>query len=487
MEEGLPEIGHLSGRKNIRVQEPIGRVAFVSKGKHIIVGQRRNVGATEALVFLGKCIEHTALRDTYDANVWLDIQLPHVVYICGKRGSGKSYDLGILLEGLGLGKSSKVTTKDNPITTVVFDTQSQFWTSLVEPSDTMEEDRKQLKTLKEWKLQPSSINNMKLFIPKGDPKLLGKEVEFMISPTEMDVDDWCGLLQVERYSPTGQCMRSVYKKVTTSGYRYLSSGVTQREIAVSPKLDYELSDLVECLKRDIELNDQTQRSTRDAVLWRLESLVDSKLFGKSGLDIKDVISPGYISVFMLRSLDDATKSLVVSVFAKKIFRIMGEYHTQRRVARRMGRDTAAPTGLPGGVWIIIDEAHVICPSGQVTAAKPSLIEYVKRGRDAGLSLVLATQQPAAIDSAVLSQVDLTLVHRLVLDSDIGAAISRFPSHFPSAVRMGDRDIADPRILIRLLDDGEVLLGDAETDRGFLVLMRPRLTAHGGDEPTLLES
>ena len=85
--------------------------------------------------------------------------------------------------------------------------------------------------------------------------------------------------------------------------------------------------------------------------------------------------------------------------------------------------------LPRGVWTLIDEAHLICPSDGHTAAKPILIEYAKRGRDAGLSLVLATQQPSAVDSRVVSQVDLLIAHRLVVDADILSALARVPCRF----------------------------------------------------------
>ena len=226
--------------------------------------------------------------------------------------------------------------------------------------------------------------------------------------------------------------------------------------------------------------------TRDAVLWKLESLRDSKIFRQDGIDIHQIIKPGQLNVFLLRNLDDATKSLVVSVIAKKVFRIMGRYHTERKAARRSGRPISPRyDSLPQGVWTLIDEAHLICPSDSNTAAKPTLIEYVKRGRDAGLSLVLATQQPSAVDSRVVSQVDLLIAHRLVVDADISAALARVPADFPKSVSFGTSQVSDRLGLIRALETGEAWVADAETNRAFLVGMRPRVTAHGGDEPTVV--
>jgi DNA helicase HerA-like ATPase len=137
--------------------------------------------------------------------------------------------------------------------------------------------------------------------------------------------------------------------------------------------------------------------------------------------------------------------------------------------------------LPERAWCIIDEAHVICPAGYESSATRSVIEYVKRGRDAGLSLVLATQQPSAIDTRVLSQVDLTLVHRLTFDGDISAALARIPASLPDTFMFGTSE-KDPRVLVRLLESGEAIIGDSQADRAFLGVVRPRVTAHGGAEP-----
>ena len=221
-------------------------------------------------------------------------------------------------------------------------------------------------------------------------------------------------------------------------------------------------------------------------MWKLEALRDSNVFRKGGVDVLDFLKPGQLSVFLLRSLDDATKSLVVSVIARKIFRIMGRYHTERKTAERFGNPIPDQhSSLPEGVWVLIDEAHLICPSDSHTAAKPTLIEYVKRGRDAGLSLVLATQQPSAVDSRVVSQVDLLIVHRLVVEADISAALARVPADFPKDVAFGSTKISDRLALIRALETGEAWIADAETSRAILLAMRPRVSAHGGDEPTVV--
>ena len=250
---------------------------------------------------------------------------------------------------------------------------------------------------------------------------------------------------------------------------------------------FDLDDLLRCLQDEESLNSTTAQQTRNAVLWRLKGLANSSLFVSGGLRVRELLVPGKLTVLLMRKLDNATKSIVVSVLTRKIFELMGEYHTRRRLARRRTNVTMAEEfrGLADGVWVIVDEAHLVCPSDQETSAKEALVEYVKRGRDAGLSLVLATQQPSAIDSRVLSQVDLVIAHRLVMEADISAAVSRMPASVPSRVTFGGQEVSGPGGLIRVLDTREAWLADAESSRSFLMAIRPRVTAHGGDDPVLV--
>jgi hypothetical protein len=481
----LPDLGHIEALRKIDVAEPLLTAHYERHGNHLLIGQRKHRGKTDALIFLGKCIESTRIGNKYDANVWMDIRTPHVVYVVGKRGTGKSYDLGIITEGLLLSHESRITSKDTPITTIIFDTQDQFWSLGSPPSKSISEDDEQIAELKRWGLQPQSIPNLVLLRPRGESTELSGAIEYSIDPADLGIDDWCNLLQEERYSSIGHTIATILEKVARTGYTTVASAPTGGH-RVNPKPNFELADLLACLRDDQDLNATTAQQTRNAVLWRLQGMANSSLFISGGLDVQSILKPGQLTVVLMRQLDNATKSIVVSVLARKIFTTMGEFHTYRKMHRRRG--TNIPSiyqGLPNGLWVIIDEAHLVCPSDRDTSAKNALIEYVKRGRDAGLSLLLATQQPSAIDSRVLSQVDLVLAHRLVMEADINAALSRMPANLPSKVTIGGNEVSNSSALIRALDTREVWIADAESGRAFLAAMRPRVTSHGGDEPLLV--
>ena len=482
----LPELGHIEALRKVDVAEPLGRAHHERRGNHLFAGQRKLKGSSDALVFLGKCIESTRIGNKYDANVWIDVRTPHVVYIVGKRGSGKSYDLGILTEGLLLSSNTRITTKDKAITTVIFDTQDQFWALGSAPSEDISEDKEQIGEIRKWGLQPATIPSFLLLKPRGETSELPEAREYSIDPADLTVDDWCSLLQEERYTPIGHTIGIILEKVVRTGYTTARSGTGGGGQRVPPKAGFDIGDLLACLRDDHDLNSTTAQQTRNAVLWRLNGLSNSSLFVSGGLGVRDLLKPGQLSVLLMRHLDNATKSIVISVLTKKIFELMGEYHTRQRVARR--RKTDLPRhfdGLPDGAWVIIDEAHLVCPSDRDTSAKRALVEYVKRGRDAGLSLVLATQQPSAVDSRVLSQVDFVIAHRLVMESDIAAALARMPATLPAKVVFGGEEVSNAGTLIRMLDTREAWIADAESSRSFLVAMRPRITSHGGDEPMLV--
>jgi DNA helicase HerA-like ATPase len=101
-----------------------------------------------------------------------------------------------------------------------------------------------------------------------------------------------------------------------------------------------------------------------------------------------------------------------------------------------------------------------------------LIRWVKEGRQPGLGLIVATQQPAAMDSELLSQCDVILSHKITAWEDINA-LNRLSATYIEG---------DLKSQIRSLSRrGEALLVDDEAESAQYVKIRPRLSAHGGGE------
>ena len=81
-------------------QDHLVKVEYKQAGKHIIFGRTIKNEDYSNLLMLGKIIEQTPGKNYFASNAWLDTTFPHVIYITGTRGSGKSFDLGVLLEGI---------------------------------------------------------------------------------------------------------------------------------------------------------------------------------------------------------------------------------------------------------------------------------------------------------------------------------------------------------------------------------------------------
>src|SRR5215213_11442750 len=61
--------------------------------------------------------------------VKLDLTAEHVVAFLGKRGTGKSYSLGVLLEGLGANSGGSLAFGTDDRSAIVFDVLDIFWSS----------------------------------------------------------------------------------------------------------------------------------------------------------------------------------------------------------------------------------------------------------------------------------------------------------------------------------------------------------------------
>jgi uncharacterized protein len=129
-------------------------------------------------------------------------------------------------------------------------------------------------------------------------------------------------------------------------------------------------------------------------------------------------------------------------------------------------------------WVAIDEAQNILPSERATLATSVIVKYVREGRNYGLSFVIATQQPTAVDQRILAQVDTLVTHKLTVQSDIDYVRRNLKSSLPDEIKFGN-SVLTLEGLLRGLDVGQALISNTETDRAFVLDIRPRVSVHGG--------
>ena len=443
------------------VEDALVKIQYISKGQNVIFGRVLKDGDYSNLLYVGKILESTKGRSYLGADAWLDTTFPHVIYITGTRGSGKSFDLGVLVEGISkLVTPSPIQNDVKPITSIIIDTQSQFWTLGYAPRETIPANKTQLEELKRWNLTPNSLAKVKVYAPPGTAVFLGTEKTLQIRPKDVRAEEWCALLGQEVYSPQGHIIAATLEAL---GDR-----------------NYEITDILDYIANDTNWPTVAE-SSRNAISYKLDDYRRTNLFSADGLKVKDFLDEGTCNILSLRDLRNEDKSLITAVIARNLFDILGSHHNKKKMASFFQKHFVSE-GTPDRVWLVIDEAHVVAPSDQISPARNALVDYVKRGRDSGLSLVLATQQPSALDDRILSQVNVTFSHRLSFQSDINAAVNRIPTKSIRTMKFSGTNLTDFGDMVRVLDAGQCFLGEQASSRAVLVQIRPRVTAHGGYSP-----
>lgn len=445
-------------------------------------------------IYLGKNAE-TPYR-----NVWLDTRGAHVLYVMGKRRSGKSYSLGAIAEGLV--SEGWVRQGVTSQAVLILDTMNVFLTMPFGCLATFPESSREVRELEKWRIDPEELA-VRLFHPVGTstpPGIPAEEVS--LRPSDLGPDEWCGLFEVDPFAdPMGHVITEVHGKVALDGYVDSRSGA-----AVGPNPAFNIDDLLGALEYDADLQ-RYHRDTREALRRRLHAIRRLPVFSMQGLDVANLLRPGYISVLLLRDLDQQLRATLVGLIVKRMMQLRGISEQEERMRgvhlaraaklasedrrgaeeeRRLADACAsrAQGGLPRS-WLIIDEAHNYVPAVGVTPSRRPLKKYVDEGRNLGLSIVVATQNPSGLDPSLQRNADVLLVHSLSRRDDIMAAEGMINSAPPSEVNLDARHKFEGARafdnLVRSLPLGYALAATDRANRLFPIRIRPRSTVHGGGD------
>ena len=181
-----------------------------------------------------------------------------------------------------------------------------------------------------------------------------------------------------------------------------------------------------------------------------------------------LLEPGSINVIDLSGYghDPQIKSCIVASLARALYDI--------RVKARREESGTRSSPL---IWMFIDEAHMFMDQDKKSGAGDVLMnEWLRQGRQPGLSLVLATQRPSALGKDVLSQTDVVICHRLTLRDDVEAMENARPLYVREPVREALSRLGTMR--------GAAIVIDDTTESYHVIRIRPRLSKHGGGEPVV---
>lgn len=383
-------------------------------------------------------------QEAHTANqVYMDLARPHVMGLFGKRGTGKSYSMGTIAEEI---HDSDIS--DN-LSTIIIDSMGVYW-SMKKPNE------RATGILENWGLKPKNYD-ANIYIPEGKTdEFAEREIPydetFTINPGELTSNEWAMALNIDINSDMGILLDRTISKLKESAGE-----------------DYQLEHILKGIHK-FGFDNETVRGLEN----RLRNAEDWGVFGDES-SLEKFTSRGEMSIIDMSVFGEMSsgwsiRGLVIALLAKRILR-------QRMKARRV-EEVDEMQGLDKNempiTWMLIDEAHQFLPAkGETPATKP-LLRWVKVGREPGVSLVLATQQPAKLHPNALSQCDLILSHRLTAKQDIESLGEIMQSY----MRKGIDHYIDA-----LPDEvGTGIILDDNSERIFPVKMRPRKSWHAGGTP-----
>ncbi len=369
-----------------------------------------------------------------------------------------SYTLGVLAEEM----STLPKEVSENIGTLIFDTMGIYWTMT-------HENEKEKELLRSWDLEPKKIP-IKIFVPFGySEKWREKGIEndsFSLKISEMSADDW----------------------IITFGINFLDdiAIAIQRNINGLKEKgeEYDIDDIIKEIEKDYKI----ERNIKNAAVNLFEGAKTWGLFAgtkQEGTKVRELVEGGRTSVLDLSCYNSTStfnvRALVIGLLSKKLF-------NERMASRKYEETQAVKHGLDylyykekrdmPLVWLMIDEAHEFLQKEGKTAATDALIQLLREGRQPGISLILATQQPGEMHKEVLTQSDIVISHRVTAKPDIDALNYIMQSYLTKNIQNYLNDLPKVRGTAIVLDDN--------SERIYPIRIHGRLTWHGGEAPTSIK-
>ncbi len=410
----------------------------------------------KGLIFVGKGYVKMGQYTSLSNPIYMDIARSHVILVAGKRGSGKSYTLSVIAEEL----ASLPSEERKNIAGLIFDTMGIFWTMKYE-------NEKERDLLEQWNLKPKKTP-VRIFVPFGyfekyEKKGLPIDEKFSINPSELEAEDWILTFNLDMTHPTSVLIeRTITKLKETIG-------------------NFNIKDIITTIEKDTS----SGKETKNSAIGLFEAASSWKVFSDKATPISELVQGGKTTVLDLSMYSSVgafnVRALVISLISRKLF-------NQRMLSRKAEEIQAVQHGVDylsfkteremPLVWLFIDEIHEFLPDKGKTSATDALIQILREGRQPGLSLVMATQQPGALARDAITQADIIISHRVTALPDITALNEIMQSYLLADIKKYMDDLPALK--------GSAIILDDNSERIYPCRIRPRFTWHGGEAPTAVK-
>ncbi len=369
-----------------------------------------------------------------------------------------SYTIGAIAEELsGLPKE-----ESKNIASLIFDTMGIFWTMKYK-------NEKEKELLDEWNLKPKTLP-IKIFVPFGffdayADRELPVDERFALKVNELSAEDWIVLFNLNIINPAAIIIERAIARLKSVGD------------------EFDLTSIINEIR--MQEADEKNKNAAAALFEAAETWGVFANRGEEGTQISELIKAGRTSILDLSMYSSVgtfnVRALVIGLITKKLF-------NERMIARKSEEIQAVQHGsdylafsqereMPL-VWLFIDEAHEFLTKEGKTPATDALIQVLREGRQPGISLVLATQQPGQIHNDVMTQSDIVISHRVTSKQDISALNEIMQTYVLESIKKNLDDLPSLK--------GSAILLDDNSERIYPMRVRPRFTWHGGEAPTAVK-
>ena len=266
-------------------------------GYDIITG--RNVSDKESfgekgLVLIGKGYVKMGQYSSMSNRILMDVARSHVILVAGKRGSGKSYTLGVIAEEL----SNLPREAGQNIASLIFDTMGIFWTMKYK-------NEKDKSLLQEWGLKPKDLP-VKVFVPYGHydaylQKGIPVDEKFALDVAEMNPEDWVLTFGLDIINPVSILIQRTITRLKEEG-------------------SFGLNDIISNIENDLK----TPLETKNAAAALFEAADTWGIFAKGDekpTQVKDLVTAGTTSILDLSAYNSVgtfnVRALVISLISRK--------------------------------------------------------------------------------------------------------------------------------------------------------------------------
>ena len=373
------------------------------------------------------------------------------------HNSGKSYSIGVLAEELA--NLDPETSRNTA--SLIFDTMGIFWTMKFK-------NDKELALLREWNLETKPLN-VRVFVPLGKAKEYSEksipfDSTFALNASELDIDDWTTTFNLSITSPEGTLLARTLQAL--NGRQFTLEDMDEeifKDTNAEKNTKHALSALVQAARSWGIFAQETQKNSITNLIKAGETTI---------LDLSTYSSTSSFNVRALVIGLVSRKLFVQRMNARKQEEIQSIQHGQDYLSYSLQREIPL-------IWLFVDEAHEFLPRDSKTPATEALVQILREGRQPGISLVLATQQPGQIHKDVMTQSDIILSHKVTSQQDIEALNQIMQTYLLDTIKKKMNELPNQK--------GSAIILDDNSERIYNMRVRPRFTWHGGEAPVAVKA